>query len=781
MIKFDSYTPDAYPFPPSNIDPRLKLTPEYCKRRSEAIYSLYLSNGTSWGYDSMEYFDTCRAYANGRQDVSQYKSFIKNGTEEENNASVTLFDDNLFTKEAKRKGYYGLMFQTVSPAPKILNTMHGIMEKLDYDILADTIDADSRGLIESMKYQKMFEAIDKPFLDEFKKKAGIPVEEDSDFPTTKKELDALEAKDGFKLNVAKYMQQLIRYSFAISKWDSVVKKKLRDDLACTGYATSMDYFDIETQTFKVKWLDPKKTIIQYSDEMDYSDSEYGGYFDTMTISSLRQCCPQVDEDPSKLISLAKSYKGRFGNPSKWQDKYSHLDPVTKGWGFDSWTVCVFKAYWIEVDHHRRLLWKGVGSERIRDINYDTKIKPLTENQKTRGFIQEITDVPIRQVYQCSWIVGSDIVYDYGKFNMGSRPEMTEPELPIHAEQLLQPSIIYRLIPVLDNIAIADLQFKNDLANLIQRGYAINMGMLMNVVFGDKELDPASSLTMLKQKGLLPFMASMTGSYEGGSVTPIIPIDGGLGKRVEETLMTMNMYYQTIENIVGPIASSPNPNAAVGIKEAEIATTNRILMPILDAMFEIKESMAESLCSRIQIGLRVSEKIRKAYSGVINPTGIKTMLLAEQNGTKYGIILRARPDDQQKSYLLKYMEACVTSGQLMPTEAMYFTERLESGIDLVDLRQEIDFYIEKNKKAAQQEKIELVNAQNQGLAAIEQQKGQINAQQSILDTQSKIAEEKSRGDNKVRVTRTQNNYKLMSDIIDGMKQEEGLQNNKTQQP
>ena len=84
------------------------------------------------------------------------------------------------------------------------------------------------------------------------------------------------AQGGFKLSVARSMQKLLRYSFDISKWDTVTRKKVVDDLICIRYGAVRDYFDSEDNKFKTKWIDPARLVIQFSNEQDYHDSEYGG-------------------------------------------------------------------------------------------------------------------------------------------------------------------------------------------------------------------------------------------------------------------------------------------------------------------------------------------------------------------------------------------------------------------------------------------------------------------------------------------------------------------------
>lgn len=779
MFKVNKYVNGEYNFPNSNINPKLKTEEPYCMDYTKALFSLYQKNATSWGVNTLEYFDNMRRYANGDQDNYQYLSFIKNGDTEDDSAIPTIYDDNAsFTKEFKRKGLGTIMTQNLSPATKILNSIHGMLDKLDYDIMADTIDADSRGLVEFTKYKKYHEAKDIAFQMEFKKKAGLPVDQPTNFPKTKEELDAFEAKEGFKLNVAKAMQKLVRHSFNISHWDTVTRKKVIDDLITTGYGVVMDFFDEETQTFQTKWLDPKYAGIQFSNETDYSDSEYGYYMDTMTISNLRAKLPELTDE--EIVSLAKNNTGRFENPKRWNERYSKLDKTTNSYGCDSFKVCVFKSFWIDTDSHKSIYWKGKGSERVIDIGYDSKVKELTDGQKIRGFKQNIKKTSVRQVYQCSWIVDSDICFDYGKYHMAPRPEMTQPKIPIHAEQLLQHSIVYNLVPIFDHIAITWLQFQNDLANMVQRGYAINMAMLMNVQMNGKDLDPASVLTMWKQKGLLPYMLSMNGNYQGGMALPITPIEGGLGKRVEETSTAFEFYYRQIENTVGinPLAlgASPDPNAPVSTSEAALRATSNVLKPIIDATFELKESLAESLCLRIQIGLRVSDKIRKSYAGVVSPNDIRAMMMAEQSNVKYGISLRARPDEKQRAMVMNFMGIAIQAGQITPVEAMYFSERIESGADITEVRQEIDYAIQKNKEQAQQEKMAMIDQQNKGLMGIQQQKDDNAAKQSVLETQGKVVQEQTRGQNKQKNILMEANIDFLMQLREAADAEAGILTN-----
>jgi len=769
--------------PSRDIAPE-KKTEVYCRKNAEFLYGLWCGSATAWGYDSLSFFNEMRQYSNGAQDTNQYKSFLTNSGAN-NSETFSLYDNDAgITQRAKRDGYYNLLWQNLSPAPKILNALHGALGSYDYDLYCDTIDANSRGLVEFEKFKKFHEARDIKWQTEYKTKAGIPVDEDANFPKTLEELEAFSAREGFKLNIARAMQKVLRHGFNVSDWDGSIRKKLLDDLITLGYCAAEDLYDDEDRLFKTQWLDPARTVMQFSHEKDYSDAEYGGHFSEWTISNVRRKRPDLTED--ELYALAKNNKGNFNNPTiQWGERTSMLDITSNSYLYDDFKVAVFKAYWIDTDTYKSLYYNNnSGREMVKEVGYDEKITPLTKNQIAKGKKQEVKQTKIRVVYQCSWVVGSEICWDHGKLLMGARPQPSKPKIPIHVEQLLQPSIVYRLKPILDSIALTWLQHQNSMAKMIEKGYAVNMSMLMNVTMNGKDaLDPAGVLNMWKQTGILPYMyGGANGQYPGGAAIPVTPIDGGLGNRIQETAMALETNFKLIEEIVGinPVAmgSTPTKDSQVGTTEMAMQATSNVLKPIVEGMFEIKQSLGSSLMLRTQIGLRVDKDIRDAYAGIISPSDIKSLVLAEHNSVQYGISLKAKPDDKRKATLLNFITLEVEKGTLGSPEGMYFAERLESGADMIELRQEIAYAIEKGQQRKMQESLATIQEQNKGMLENEQLKGQNEQAKINAEGQVKMAEEALRGDIKHKLQRQQNNAELMSRLFDDVAAEKEIKNDNT---
>jgi len=782
-----SYKNNEFTFPSRDVDPKTK-TASYCKSWAEGIYSLWTRDKTAWSVSAQDEFSTLRLYSRGEQDVTQYQNWLLGEVNSTSNTAVDSFDDTSVGKISKREGWASVLWENISPAPMILSAIHGMFDKADYDLYVDTIDADSRKLAEEVKFTKLIEAQNADWQNKIKADMGIPIDEEIVYPKSKEELDMFEAQDGFKLNVARAMQKILRHSFNISEWDTVVFKKCLDDLVCIEYAATRDYFDAEDSKWKCKYLDPARVVIQFSNEHDYSDSEYAGYFTFWTISNLRNKLPDVTE--AKLKALAGSARGLYGNPTgNWQDRYSKLDPSTQTWRYDDFKVPVFEAEWMDTDVSRKLYYKSFrGRESILDLGYETEVNPLTPQNIKAGATQEVKKIAKRQPYQCSWVLDTDYVFDFGAVNMASRERLSKPQLTFHVEQLLQPSLVKRMKPILDQITQTFLRYQNSLAMMVERGYAINTTMLGNVTMGGGKLKPAEVMKLWQQTGRLLYSYSAgSGLYTGGAALPVTPIDGGMGERVIETMNTFDLLFKQLELMTGinpvSLGASPDPNAPVGTTQAALQATTNVLKPLMDACFELKKGTGECMMRRIQVGIKNSEKIREAYVGVISPSDMEALRLIEAEGVQYGLSLKAKPDMRQKMRFENWINiALQNTREQRPgidlNDAIWFMSQLENGADLLDLEKQLEYAIEKNKQEAEKQSQTMIQAQGEQNAQNEQMK--IQGQQALLQAegQQKINEEIIRGKVKSNQTKLEGNLALLEAARLSMEAEQGLTTVKT---
>ena len=768
------YKDREWAFPKQEINPD-KKDAEYHKSWSQGIYSLFCRQKTAWSTNGQKNFQELRDYSNGEQSTDRYKKWLLNdiNTGTDSTVAVDSFDSTPLSRVAKKEGWYNMMWQNISPAPTILNALHGQFDKLDFDLYVNVIDAESKDLEESEAYLKFFEGQNLEWQNEYKTKAGIPIDEDTYYPKSVQEFEMYKAQGGFKLNVARSMQKLLRYSFDISRWDTVTRKKVVDDLICIRYGAVRDYFDAEDNKFKTKWIDPARLVIQFSNEHDYHDSEYAGYYTLWTISNLKTKLPDVPEDEWKL--LGKSGQGNYGNPDGDWSKYSELDPSTRLYGYDGFKIPVFEAEWIDTNIKKRKYYKDrYGRQQVKDLPFDTTA--------TDGTNKEIKNTSIRLVRQCSWVLGTNYCFDWGVVKMASRKNYSKPQLTFHVEQLLQPAIMERLVPILDQIEITFLRYQNSLAKMVENGYAVNTAMLANLTYGGDKLDSKGILRLFKETGFYLYQYSNYGQYTGGAATPITPIEGGMKNRVEETLRTMGMWLENIKTLTGidVIAISQQPVMVDG-KESQgeqVQITQDVLKPILDAMSEVKESAGGSLMRRIQIGVRNSDVIRKAYAGVVSKADMEAIVRMESEGVQYGLSLKAKPDRIAKKKFERWIEIALQNtreqrpGIELP-DAIRFSNLLENGADITELEQQLGYAIVKNKEESQANSEKMIAMQGDQQRQTDAQKAQVEMEKIKAEAEAKMAEEALRGQIKDKLANKEIIRDLYAEIREAANAEAGL--------
>ena len=651
MYRDEKYKDKPSGFPDRDVNPKSK-DDSYHLQWAEAIYSKFIGDKTGWNFEQRNWYRYLRAYSKGTQSVAKYKSWLLNDSSDEGD-SYTSYDDAIgsLSKRAKREGWYSVLWDIVSPAPKIMNSIHGMFDDLEYDVFAEVVDAKSKDLEEDKKWKAIVEGKYASWQAEFKKNAGIPVDEQVPLPKSEEEFDRMASKEGYKLGVAKAMQKLTRNAIDNdSKWTDVIKKKLLEDYIAIGRGAIKDYFDPEDGKFKVKYLDVANVVIQFSKEFDYNDSEYAGYFTEWTISNLKAKRPDIKEAQWK--DLAKKYLGYLGNPTGTgnTDFDLGLSEDSLSYRYDEFKVSVLEAEWIDTDIRKGLKYHSVyGRDTYHRVGFDTELKPLSKNQVKKGATQSLVKSNIRVLRECSWAVGSDIVFNVGLVNMAARPDKTKPKLRIRVEALQSKSLTEQLYPIYDQFFMAWLRHQNSMSMMIEKGYAVDMGMLMNITDGDgKKWSWDEIMNMWKQTGILPFMVSMGGNYQGGQTTPISEIPGGLGERLVESINLFAWCFKMIEDITGinPISLGATPDASAPVTTTRFAlqATSNALKPIMMSIIELKRAGSDSLMRRLQIGIRNSKEIRDTYSGIVGANDIEALRVGEKSAAQYGITLLERPGE-----------------------------------------------------------------------------------------------------------------------------------------
>jgi len=133
--------------------------------------------------------------------------------------------------------------------------------------------------------------------------------------------------------------------------------------------------------------------------------------------------------------------------------------------------------------------------------------------------------------------------------------------------------------------------------------------------------------------------------------------------------------------------------------------------------------------------------------VVNDIDIELMRLADKDQVKYGLSMKPRPDAAFRQQLSEYVKAALQGGKdgrtgLEMPEAMLIDEQLYRGANITEVRQQLAYFMKKNKDEFMRDKKDDIDRQNAGLAQMQQQKQQYESQFRQFDAQTKMNEIKT---------------------------------------
>ena len=718
------------PFPNKKISEKKKNNDkEYHISWSKAIHGLWKDNKTAISSDDRAWFRLQRLYGSGNQPQEKY---IDSKNRNELVTEVQQDEDGTVINKTRsaRVGYNHIDNSNVSLMPRIKNRLKGYLNKIDYDISIDTIDDNSGAEKENKKNEMRVMMEHGDFINGFKQQAGIPIEKPMYMPQSEQELELFESINGFKLNSAIGMEKLIKHSFQISNWETFINDLAQDDVCDVGWIAGRVYFDNEDYKFKVKYVDPEFMIAPYHRYHDYSEMPWVGYFEQYTIADLRMELPDVDEE--ELMSLARNHCSKLNNPdsSLWES-YNKLTPEGS-YGYDDFLVWVLHTEWIDEEFYSKVDYTSKYGRKSRFVVESPEEREELKKKDKPNY--QIIDYNRRILRSCSWVVDSDLCFDWGKSDFQVRPAKNKVIPSFIVERLNSKPLTEMLVPVMDDFKIAWMKFQDARSAAIKAGYALDFSMLQNIDDGSKKYSVIELIKLWRETGILLFQGSIDGRYEGGAVKPFFDVPGTVGIAMTEAIQMWTFAIQKLQDITGLSPVSLGAIAGQTATEAQLSTGAAvdILNPMVTKLLRFKERCSSSLISKLQLGVRYSSEIRKCYEPVVGKNDMQYLLDAEKSHVQYGQTFNAKPDDDYKKMIIDAANVSLNNrrqgliGIDLATHT-YLVERVMRGGNLSELRMVLAYQEQKYKEQLDKEKKESIELQNKGLAQIEQQKAQATQQ------------------------------------------------------
>ena len=675
-------------FPEGEVDEKYAL--DY----AQAAWSQFIDNG---GFGE---WNVWRLYGAGEQPSEIYSTWVKNSKMFPKEVQQLATQYNVQEKTLKsylRKGWKNVDFRVISFIPRIKNMIKAALMDADYNIKAYAIDPHSRTAETEKKWQAWVESLYGEYLNSIRELMGIEQGDTPIIPESLEELQLIENLEGFKVNWAIAMEKLARVVFEMSDYDEQ-KEQWIDDLLDGGMMVAKD--DIKDGYVIHKRIDPASFIVQQSKRPDYEDAQYAGHVEYVSAKDILYKTGKESYD-----QIVKTYRGILGNKpeSEWYKPSVQEEGALDGY-FGKVAVLNLSFITNKYDYYREFTYNGrrkikkIGKPKKMDRTVTYQLRPM--------------------LYSLKWVIGTDIVYDYGEVYNQPLKRYGERgvRLDYHVYSLPYKSIVRQLIPLEDEYMKGWLLYQNGVNNGLKSGVALNTHLLKNVMLNGQPAKVEDILAFYKEEQVMPMSYSPTGEYRGGSVSPIVPINGVTDVLINEALNRRNYVQTMVQEIIGinavqPLAASTGDTKSDN--EIKYETLVGIFKPMATGLLNVKKSIAINAVSRLQNLIAFDSEFEKRYSGILSSVEINLLKQAEKNNVYYSVVMRAKPTRDEVMSILRGVETAYQGGLLDPSDYMLIMEQVLNDVELGRIRQFVSYKVSKNRERLQQEQQQMAAIRNQG--------------------------------------------------------------------
>jgi len=601
----DKYKGAGFTNPSDNINPKDKqnnsgVGRDYFVRKMQWVYSSYLRDDTYIPYSNIADIRTNRLYAQGRQPISKYRD------------NITLKDP--ITNE--RKGWMNISEDICPVLPKLRARVIGEFDGMDFGTTVMAIDAYSMAKREDRKVEVLVNSKYKAELEPFKQSIGI--QEDKGAlpfePNNMEETNMLFDMGFEKLQEEVEMDTLCIATEQRSGWTEI-KKRIIEDLIDIGYGGAKDYTDPVTNLPMVRYVDPENLIIRQSRMNDFSNVTEGAEITWYTIAQLRTYGLEEDD----IITAINAFQGKWGNPN-WGYNSQYANNFNR---YDGFRVAVLDGEFASFDTYRyEIVQKGsrkVPYELPYNVDEIRAANPKAYRKKSSS--KEVNK-QYQKLYRCKWIIGTDIVFDYGLQYDVQYTQDGYPKSSYSIYRVSDRSMISQCISIADDLQLAILRFRNAIAQARPSGLAVEWSSLVEIASAMK-MQPLQLLTVLNHTGNLVFKyrTNDNGMPLQGIPDPVRELQGGVGQYLNELLSVITFNINMLREITGinasVDASTPAAEALVGTSQMAYQSTMKVLKPILSSYKNIKQRCFSNVVTRWQLARRLYNVSSTTYR---NPSG-----------------------------------------------------------------------------------------------------------------------------------------------------------------
>ena len=709
-------------FPSQLATDQEKASWEYGLRIGQSIsYEWFAKTGNSCRYYSQWIdFHRIRLYARGEQPVAKYKSQLE-------------VDGDM--------SHINLDWTPVPIIPKFVDiVVNGMHDRL-FEVKAYAQDAMSSN--KRSKFQEMVEAdmIAKDFLVQTKQEFGIDafnVPED-DLPENDQEL-SLYMQLNYKPAIEIAEEEAINTILDLNHYQDV-RKRVDYDITTIGIGVVKHSF-VPGTGVRVEYVDPANIVYSYTESPTFDDCFYWGEVKQVPITELIKIKPDITkEELAEIQQLGTAWYNYYGIMRPYRSDIFNRDVVTLLYfNYKTDKTFVYKKKYLE-------------NNGVRVIQKDENFNPPEGTEERFERIEKRIDV----WYEGIMVPGSPYLLKWELARNMVRPKSASqyalPNYIAVAPRMYKgiiESLTRRMIPFADLIQMTHLKLQQVLQRVVPDGVFIDADGINEVDLGTGgAYNPEDALRLYFQTGSVIGRSMTTdGDLNHGRV-PIQELNTNSGQgKITALINAYNQYMSMIRDVTGlneaRDASTPNPDALVGVQKLAALNSNTATRHILEGSLFITRRLSEALSLRVADILEYSDfkeeftmQIGKYAVGLLEE--IKDLYLHD-----FGIFIEVAPDEEEKAQLEANIQMALQRDQITLEDAIDIRQmkNLKLANELLKMKRK-----DKQKKDIENEQAK-IQMQTQG-----------NIQSSQAAAQSALQKVQAEAQAKAQIAEAQMNFDI----------------------
>lgn len=617
--------------------------------------------------ESNYYLDMCKAFLHSYTNESanslvKYKSHhlakleaYANGTQ-----GNKLVKDKLLRMDKQTGKHYGKMgkvFQTYDLLPEMLDVIYSINAKQKYAISTIAIDEISTAArkLEAGMVKFLMDRNTQAILDKLGHKMVPDIDENEMALYTDADIDALFESGGIQLDWEMAAKAACN-SVALNSQVKEVENRNTEELIKWGFTAVRPYIDKSTNRPKIRNVDMKNLIVRDSKYNDFRDITRFAEIRWISLIELKELCPSLNYDQYvDIIEGAVGYQGNeiyasYLQENNFRDFYHGESSL-----MDEIQIPILEAQWLANDVEHRLYFEKYGQERSKVVSSNTE---LSKKEKKNN--NSISKKKFVKRYDAVWLIGSDILLEYGpaKSNSYYGPKGNRvPRLDISIVKTGKKSIVERCVNFVEDINLAVTKLRSAIATLPPAPMLIvYQHALRNVKINKKEQTAADLIRGLIEEGVMV----VNGQDEKGNFNTA---NGGkavenLNINVAEQVVTFTneiqakiaMIRQVIGLPEGLDGTSGNPYQALGQTQMAAAASSNATFPVLSPISPLYERAYSISIGQYQ-ALATDEDIEIQDLSLSERAANVFKLSKEFTQADFNIKLVYAPNDQEKEFMI----------------------------------------------------------------------------------------------------------------------------------